>query len=47
MITPPKPADSHPTVSRRAKLKEALDAAEMEMPNRQIDVWLRDHASAA
>ena len=31
----------------RLKLKEALDAAEIEMPNRQIDVWLRDHSSAA
>jgi small conductance mechanosensitive channel len=31
----------------RLKLKEALDAAEIEMPNRQIDVWLRDQPQAA
>lgn len=31
----------------RLKLKEALDEAEIEMPNRQVDVWLRGQAQAA
>ena len=31
----------------RLRLKEALDAAGMEMPNRQVDVWLRGHSQAA
>jgi small-conductance mechanosensitive channel len=31
----------------RLKLKEALDQAELEMPNRQLDVWLRGQAKAA
>ena len=31
----------------RRRLKEALDAAGIEMPNRQVDVWLREQAAAA
>lgn len=31
----------------RLRLKEALDRAEIEMPNRQIDVWLRREPLAA
>ncbi len=31
----------------RLKLKEALDQADLEMPNRQIDVWLRGQPQAA
>jgi small-conductance mechanosensitive channel len=31
----------------RRRLKEALDAAGVEMPNRQVDVWLREQATAA
>jgi small conductance mechanosensitive channel len=31
----------------RRLLKEALDAAGVEMPNRQVDVWMRDQAAAA
>jgi small conductance mechanosensitive channel len=31
----------------RRRLKEALDAAGIEMPNRQVDVWMRDQAVAA
>ena len=31
----------------RLKLKEALDQAEIEMPNRQLDVWLRGQPQAA
>jgi len=31
----------------RRRLKEALDEAGIEMPNRQVDVWLRDQAVAA
>jgi small conductance mechanosensitive channel len=30
----------------RRRLKEALDAAQLEMPNRQVDVWLREPAAA-
>ncbi len=30
----------------RRCLKEALDAAGIEMPNRQVDVWMRDQAAA-
>jgi small-conductance mechanosensitive channel len=31
----------------RGKLKEALDAAGIEMPNRQVDVWMRGEGSDA
>ena len=31
----------------RLRLKQALDAAGMEMPNRQFDVWLRGQSQAA
>ncbi|MGI9577254.1 MAG: mechanosensitive ion channel family protein [Microthrixaceae bacterium] len=31
----------------RLRLKEALDDAAIEMPNRQVDVWLRDQPVAA
>lgn len=31
----------------RRRLKEALDAAGVEMPNRQVDVWMRQHVAAA
>ena len=31
----------------RLKLKEALDRAKVEMPNRQLDVWLRGQPQAA
>jgi small conductance mechanosensitive channel len=31
----------------RRRLKEALDAAGIEMPNRQVDVWLREQGTAA
>ena len=31
----------------RRRLKEALDDAAIEMPNRQVDVWLREPSSAA
>jgi small-conductance mechanosensitive channel len=31
----------------RRRLKEALDRAGIEMPNRQVDVWLRHEESAA
>lgn len=31
----------------RRRLKEALDDADIEMPNRQVDVWLRRQAPAA
>ncbi|MDH3706807.1 MAG: mechanosensitive ion channel family protein, partial [Acidimicrobiia bacterium] len=31
----------------RQALKEALDRAELEMPNRQVDVWLRQPAESA
>jgi small-conductance mechanosensitive channel len=31
----------------RLRLKEALDAAGIEMPNQQIDVWMRGEGSAA
>jgi small conductance mechanosensitive channel len=31
----------------RLKLKAAIDAAGIEMPNRQVDVWLRDSSPAA
>ena len=31
----------------RQQLKEALDAAGIEMPNRQVDVWMRGEAAAA
>ena len=29
----------------RRRLKDALDAAGIEMPNRQVDVWMRDQAA--
>jgi small conductance mechanosensitive channel len=31
----------------RRRLKEALDAAGIEMPNRQVDVWMREQPAAA
>ena len=31
----------------RQRLVEALDEADMEMPNRQVDVWMRDQPEAA
>ena len=31
----------------RRRLKEALDAAGIEMPNRQVDVWMRNQTAAA
>jgi len=31
----------------RHRLKDALDAAEIEMPNHQVDVWMRSEAAAA
>ena len=31
----------------RRRLKDALDNAGIEMPNRQVDVWLRNAAAAA
>ena len=31
----------------RQRLKEALDTAGIEMPNRQVDVWMRGDAVAA
>jgi small-conductance mechanosensitive channel len=31
----------------RRQLKDALDAAGIVMPNRQVDVWLRDQSVAA
>jgi small conductance mechanosensitive channel len=31
----------------RRRLKEALDGAAIEMPNRQVDIWLRQHGSIA
>ncbi len=31
----------------RRRLKEALDAAGVEMPNRQVDVWVRNQEAAA
>jgi small conductance mechanosensitive channel len=31
----------------REQLKDAMDEADLEMPNRQLDVWLQGQAEAA